>query len=343
MVQSGKMCVLTSAEAIRSKVEELLSDPEDMRVVCVAFVGKDGSGLLPSAVGIKLYCWPRPGGTNPYGVEELLRAGVNVSFVDRLHCKIYWSKKNGALIGSANLTSNGLLDGGLTEAMVFVPPNTFEIDAFVRTFIEIPNFERKLKWLHRAHVRFQQRNEMPRQGPAAKPMSFDQWIQNRRPDCLLAGYKVNCEAPKDALKQLEQETGSTSHAAFYACASKSALRLGGFTLSFRLRNTPRKLILSDFCWWAPDTFTQTVAEGWHECPYVFFAKRLKPNNTQPPFDCTEIGFRRALEETVNRMPEIDWDDVYRPTARFWSRVAKNYLGQQTQGVSSSEELVGKRI
>jgi hypothetical protein len=93
MRRSPHFEVLTTATEIRNAIVELLSDAEDERIVLVGFVGKDVCRLLPNAKGIDLYCWPQPGSTNPYGVEELLRSGLKVTFVEHLHCKIIGRKK----------------------------------------------------------------------------------------------------------------------------------------------------------------------------------------------------------------------------------------------------------
>ena len=93
------MKVITQATSIRAAVKHLLSDSDDERVVAVAYVGADALSFLPAPKGLTVYCWAQAGGTNPYAIEELIRAGVEVRFVRRLHAKVYWSRNRGALIG----------------------------------------------------------------------------------------------------------------------------------------------------------------------------------------------------------------------------------------------------
>src|ERR1051325_7986254 len=124
------MKIITEPARIRAALHDLLSDPNDERVAAVAYVGADALSFLSAPTGITIYCWPQAGGTNPIAVEELVRNGIKVNFVKRLHAKVYWSQSRGALIGSANLTSNALGEGGLREAVVWVPPGAFDMNAF---------------------------------------------------------------------------------------------------------------------------------------------------------------------------------------------------------------------
>jgi phosphatidylserine/phosphatidylglycerophosphate/cardiolipin synthase-like enzyme len=89
---------------------------------------------------------------------RILCARAKVHFVNRLHAKIYWSKARGALLGSANLTANALGENGLQEAMVWLPPELFDIRPFIRSLHILDDFNKTLKWLHAAHIRFLQRN-----------------------------------------------------------------------------------------------------------------------------------------------------------------------------------------
>jgi hypothetical protein len=107
---------------------DLLSDPSDRRVAISAFVGDGAEAFLPFPKGIKLVCWPNPTGTNPRAVRVLLRKGVDVRFSDSLHMKVYWSKHRGAIITSANLSTNALGAGGLKEVGVKLLPGELDIE-----------------------------------------------------------------------------------------------------------------------------------------------------------------------------------------------------------------------
>lgn len=95
----------------------------------VAFVGKGALRLLPKK-NFRLVCNIFSAGTNPYEIEKIqMRFGKDsVRTFDGLHAKVYTSKL-GALVGSANLSANGLgfnADEVLpsVEAGVLIPSGT---------------------------------------------------------------------------------------------------------------------------------------------------------------------------------------------------------------------------
>jgi len=106
------MKLLTSSREIRDAIRDLMSDAQDDRKIAVAYVGADALKYLPNASGVIVYCWPQPGGTNPHGVEELLQAEATVHFVERLHAKVFWSRKNGTILGVPVHSMSALLRSG---------------------------------------------------------------------------------------------------------------------------------------------------------------------------------------------------------------------------------------
>jgi len=104
--------ILYEANAIREKVKSVLSNRNGKRFALVAFVGRDALDFVEQPSGLSVFCWPNVIATNPDGIKALLDGGARVYFVDRLHMKLFWSEKGGAVIGSCNLTSNAL-GGGL--------------------------------------------------------------------------------------------------------------------------------------------------------------------------------------------------------------------------------------
>ena len=78
-----------------------------------------------------MICWPKGGGTNPSEVRKLIDMGAEVYFADRLHMKLFWAERRGAIIGSANLTTNALGAGGLKEMVVTAPSTAIDIDKLI--------------------------------------------------------------------------------------------------------------------------------------------------------------------------------------------------------------------
>lgn len=127
---------LLTGDEIAPAVYEVLNNADDERIVAVAFVGSNPLPWISAPKGLQLYCWPRPGATHPDGIRALLRAGVQVYFVPRLHAKIYWSRQNGAVLGSANLSHSALGDDGLHEAAVRLSVGELDIDKVLDQFRE---------------------------------------------------------------------------------------------------------------------------------------------------------------------------------------------------------------
>ncbi len=100
------MEILYTTSAIRNAIQELFSDPKRRRVALVAFVGSDAEAYLPYPEGLELVCWPKAGATDANVIGRLLKRGAVVKFSDNLHMKVYWAAGKGAIITSANLSSN---------------------------------------------------------------------------------------------------------------------------------------------------------------------------------------------------------------------------------------------
>jgi hypothetical protein len=113
---------LTSSQ-ISTKVKHLLKDGG---CAVVAYIGRSASKALPNN-NITLLCDFDSVGTNPEEVFALKKKNFNVRKIKNLYAKVYCSSL-GAIVGSANLSSNGLefyegVQAGLIEAAVFISPN----------------------------------------------------------------------------------------------------------------------------------------------------------------------------------------------------------------------------
>lgn len=92
----------------------------------VAFLGLASIELLRnSSPETKIICNLESGATNPYAIEQLITLGIQVKTIGNLHTKVYLVEGEQAVVGSANLSANGLSyeDGevnGWLEAGVLV-------------------------------------------------------------------------------------------------------------------------------------------------------------------------------------------------------------------------------
>ena len=109
------MTVLTRPAAIRNALRAI--KPQR---IAVAYVGEKWNEYL-AAKNIQEIILSPTLGSNPYAIRELMKVvgAENVHFLDALHAKIYLGT-DGALVGSCNLTENGLGDRGREEVAIHV-------------------------------------------------------------------------------------------------------------------------------------------------------------------------------------------------------------------------------
>lgn len=104
---------------IRKAISNIFSGSK--KIDCaVAFVGEKAIDFIESNCKVRLICNLESGATNPNAIKELIKNNVEVKTLSSLHAKVYIGDSY-AVIGSANLTANGLgLEGdeifGLIEA-----------------------------------------------------------------------------------------------------------------------------------------------------------------------------------------------------------------------------------
>lgn len=100
--------IFVSGAKLTSKIREILKAG---RVeMAVAYWGKDACnmlGLAEAMANSRVACDAFSGACNPSAIEDLLRRGIEVRDVPRLHAKVFIAGSQ-ALIGSANASANGL-------------------------------------------------------------------------------------------------------------------------------------------------------------------------------------------------------------------------------------------
>jgi hypothetical protein len=130
----AKPQILYKSSEIHARIKSIFSKPHknDRRLALVAYVGKDGDSYLPSPKGLCVICSPTAGATNPDALRRLLQNEAIVKFSDALHMKVYWSRQRGAIITSANASSNALGKSGLKEAGIWLPPGMLNIDKLLK-------------------------------------------------------------------------------------------------------------------------------------------------------------------------------------------------------------------
>jgi hypothetical protein len=109
------MKILTTAKEIRKALKKVLP-----RKIAVAYIGVGWNKFVSSNTLEEIIISPTLG-SNPKAIEEIIQilGHENVHFLDRLHAKIYLGLES-ALIGSCNLSKNGMEDNHLYESSVLV-------------------------------------------------------------------------------------------------------------------------------------------------------------------------------------------------------------------------------
>ncbi len=95
-----------SGDQYRQHVEEIVA--ANTVDLAVAFLGEGASNLIGSAKRARVICNLESGATNPHVVKDLLdKPGVDIRSLATLHAKVIIAE-HVALVGSANLSANGL-------------------------------------------------------------------------------------------------------------------------------------------------------------------------------------------------------------------------------------------
>jgi hypothetical protein len=229
--------VLYTSTEVRSAIIDLFRDSRNERVAISAFVGNGAEAYLPSPKGIHLICSPTPGATNPDALRLLMSKGVRVEFVDSLHMKVYWAKGRGAVITSANLSTNAMGSGGLREAGVCLGPNELDIKRVLRGLERRPA-RPELRQLDRAHDEFHIRNGW--KGVKRPRRSYVEWYKSsgRKRWKIFFYSKVDYDLSRKATEDIRDEFNKKPHDWIWSRLPRVQQNdwvLCGFTLGGRLR------------------------------------------------------------------------------------------------------------
>lgn len=279
---------------------DVLSDPSDRRVAISAFVGDGAEAFLRSPKGILLVCWPSPTGTNPRAVRVLMSKGVNVRFSDSLHMKVYWSNRRGAIITSANLSTNALGAGGLKEVGVKLPAGALDIERILSSLRMRPVRRTELDRLDRQRDKYLVRSQTS--APAAQRRdSFRDWFKSpMRKRWLLGSWgDPNFVLAKSTRDLLKAQEGVTS-AYLYLTAGKGRVKEGQWLLHFKLSPSSATMIR----WMYADHVIRVPRSDKKaydpEYPCQVVQVRSPRHYPPPPFHI-DARFRSALNAAVRQV------------------------------------------
>jgi hypothetical protein len=204
------MEVLYTSSQVRQGIRKLFTESKGRRVVISAFVGSAASQYLPKPEGIELVCWPKAGGTNPDAIRGLIQHGVKVFFADNVHMKIYWTSDKGAIVTSANLSTNALGEGGLKEVGVLLPSSTIDINKIIKSLSTREASSSEILKLDEEHKAAYRKNPPLKGNNPANLPSFNEWYNSEpKSKWKLAWYWLGkVKLSQESKSVLERENGS---------------------------------------------------------------------------------------------------------------------------------------
>jgi hypothetical protein len=311
----------TSAE-VRRAIIDIFSKSKGRRVAVAAFVGDGAEAYLPKPQGIELICWPKAGGTNPNAIKKLMKRGVNVFFADTLHMKVYWTEDQGAVITSANLSTNALGAGDLQEFGILIPSSEIDIDKVIQKIQPREVSPRELQHLEEGHRGYEARSKFM-QGDY-KNVTFLDWYDfaNRQPWKI--GYWESSEPFSQAAKKFSNKEYGVKLPYEALGSQRDCYKREDKILSFCLQSTRPtfvKWLSIDFVVKLPKSAKSSNSDYPYEAVQIWSSNKYPP----PPFKI-EKRFIAALSAALKTMGinKFKEADPYRPSKRLIELIKENY-------------------
>lgn len=291
-----KRLLYTSTE-VRQAIIRLFGSSNRRRVAITAFVGDGAEAYLPKPKGLELICWPKAGGTNPNVLRKLMKRGVAVSFADALHMKVYWSENRGAVITSANLSTNALGSGNLKEVGVLLAPGELDIDRLIQSLTIRPVSGRELRKLDRSHKLHIIRNRTRIKTDSTKD-SYGKWYElPSRPEWKL-GWWDSIGALASTAKKISKIEYEVDEPDNFIAARYRDYTKGDWILTFKLKKSPTGLdwMFADYVVTIPES-----DEKAYDPEYPYQAMQIWPGKyyPAPPFKLDkqfQEAFSKAIDE-----------------------------------------------
>lgn len=288
--------ILYTSEDVRRAIIDVFSGQRGRRVAITAFVGDGAESYLPNPKGIELICWPKASGTNPNALRKLARKGVVIRFADSLHMKVYWSERRGAVVTSANLSTNALGAGDLKEFGVRLDRGRLDIQKVLASIRTRPLRDAELRRLDRQHAIL-----MARQGGRTRgrnEMSFRTWYKSTaRRQWKLQSWYVEVNQSKTAKAFVKSQYNIPSPESTLGCADRSFC-IGDWILTCRIKNNKIDLLewtFADHVVRLPRT-DRAYDKDWPCEAVQVWPSRRYPS---PPFRLDKrftAGFKEAVKE-----------------------------------------------
>lgn len=279
------MEILYTSSSIRKKIIQIFSMEKNRRVAISAFIGYGAETYLRPTKGIEIFCWPCAGGTNPNAIRKLKQLGAKVYFSNKMHMKLYWTKRHGAIITSANISTNALGKGNLKEIGIYIPSTDIDIRKVILSLKSRPVIEEEMRLLDKMHKVYYKTNKSFR--VKNKPTSFKEWYELKGMEWKLgAAESIGKKASKNSIEIAKQHFNIIKPYDFIEC-KKYDYKKEDWVLTFILKDktvTNLNWLYVDYvCKSDCDTFpfaaVQAYAENHYDPPPFLIDKEFKKNFT----------------------------------------------------------------
>ena len=229
------MKVLYTSAELHDAIKHVLGSPTkgERRVVLVAYLGSKAESFLPHPQGLEIVCSMEPGSTSADAIIRLRDRGAKIRQSDRLHMKVYWSSKKGAVICSANASANALARRGLKEAGVLLPAGAVKVDKLLDYAKPRSISSKDLHALAREADRLSPMRSKKLIKQEQESPSLKEWLASpgRKPWKLGWWDGDDGEFSKAASAEARERHGARSPHAMLSC-SKGDCRSGDWLLQF---------------------------------------------------------------------------------------------------------------
>jgi hypothetical protein len=284
-----------------------LQTTHERRVALVAYIGENGDAFLPHPQNLQIVCSLEAGATNPETLIRLMKKGARVNQSDRLHMKVYWSSRKGAVICSANASSNALGKGALKEAGVWFPPGLVDINKLLQYADPKPVANQDLRELaRRADLKAMSYSGGTRNATATIT-SLAEWLDSTASKPWKVGWWNSPTAipAKAAKAQSYAHYGIKQPNNFVSCR-KGAHKPGDWVLIFRVKDGRQaSWLYVDFV--VPVRSSEKTA---YSKDYPFQAVQVHKSSRypNPPFKLDSMA-RRAIQSAVRDFGELRFDQM----------------------------------
>ena len=316
--------ILYKSAEVRREIGRLFSSAKGRRVAISAFVGKGAEAYLRKPKGLTLICWPKAGGTNPNALRILKGLGVNIYFANSLHMKVYWTEDCGAIITSANLSTNALGSGNLKEIGICLESEEIDIDHIISSLKRRRITQGELQDLDRRHRHHRARNPF-HSDKKDKLATFSEWHDSYSPTKWKV-FRWETYGPRSSIagEVARKEYGVRTFDCSLAVRDKS-YKEDDWILCFKIvRNILRQVS------WVYATFIVRVPRSEKvaydpAAPYELVQTSPLSRYESPPFRI-DRRFRVAFLKTLlgYGRSQLDNQVSVKPTARMINMIRQHY-------------------